>query len=467
MGSGGVLQIGRGQGQPAALALDAGVGIQPMTVGRAGTWVVDGRDVAELHGYIYYDGRTLFVQSAVPNAPVLLNGQPVGGEWTPVGPDSWIELGEVAIHFQAGGAAAQAGGPQAGAAHAFPLAPAGSSAPSLLSDSDEYEDDAATILTDPSVGQKLQALHEHSGPPSAGTRPLDGFGTAPPRPAAGAPPQEGPPTAPHAPPQFVPGGGAMVRRDDDESTRFAPVESPSGTLPAPMQAALAPGVLPGGANAYPGMPGAPMPNAGERTGATPTAGSTASPNKFKAALDKAIADFKAASLPKKIILIGSPIFAWAIITAATPKPKPIDGGDGNDVTEADAGPSASASAEVGLAPSADTAPTASNDIESPTDPPQADGGEIEEPGEGPDKPPENGSGEIKDPNHPKDPKKPDEAPIVKKGQTDARRAADAYSRGDLPTALKLYKKLEKEDPKNPAYREAVRIIERELRARGN
>ena len=39
-----------------------------MTVGRAGTWVVDGQDVAELHGYLYYDGQTLFVQSAVPNA---------------------------------------------------------------------------------------------------------------------------------------------------------------------------------------------------------------------------------------------------------------------------------------------------------------------------------------------------------------------------------------------------------------
>jgi hypothetical protein len=60
---------------------------------------------------------------------------------------------------------------------------------------------------------------------------------------------------------------------------------------------------------------------------------------------------------------------------------------------------------------------------------------------------------------------PPEKPKLAPGEvTKDRAAVDAVASGDFPKALKLYKELATENPKNEAYRRAVEILERRTRA---
>lgn len=53
---------------------------------------------------------------------------------------------------------------------------------------------------------------------------------------------------------------------------------------------------------------------------------------------------------------------------------------------------------------------------------------------------------------------PDAPPVLPRGVTDARAAADSVATGDFSRALALYRELSRREPKNQAYREAARIL---------
>jgi hypothetical protein len=73
---------------------------QPMSVGRRGDWRVEGDGVMDVHAFLVFDGRTLFVCSASPWTPAFVCGHPVGSEWTPLGPGGRVALGRAGITYE-------------------------------------------------------------------------------------------------------------------------------------------------------------------------------------------------------------------------------------------------------------------------------------------------------------------------------------------------------------------------------
>lgn len=66
-------------------------------------WFVDGEGVLDVHGYLYWDGEQLFVQSHDPRQPIFSGGVPVPLDWTPVASPVVLQLGHVQISFSAVG----------------------------------------------------------------------------------------------------------------------------------------------------------------------------------------------------------------------------------------------------------------------------------------------------------------------------------------------------------------------------
>ncbi len=94
-----LLQVLSGTATPPTLALQSGVELAPQSLGRAGMWFVDGEGVLDVHGYVYWDGVELYVQSHDPQNPIFADGAPVPLDWTPVAAPTVLFLGGVQISF--------------------------------------------------------------------------------------------------------------------------------------------------------------------------------------------------------------------------------------------------------------------------------------------------------------------------------------------------------------------------------
>ncbi len=70
----------------------------------------------EEHGFLYFNGTDLFLQSTDPNSPLLADGAPIPGEWTAIYAPCEIALGGARLWF---------GSPQATTASMRPAAPPG------------------------------------------------------------------------------------------------------------------------------------------------------------------------------------------------------------------------------------------------------------------------------------------------------------------------------------------------------
>ena len=70
-----------GQSDRAAMTFAPGAPANPVSVGTAGQWSVSAEGVGPVQLYIVFDGRSVHVASAAPNAHVLLAGAPVGASW--------------------------------------------------------------------------------------------------------------------------------------------------------------------------------------------------------------------------------------------------------------------------------------------------------------------------------------------------------------------------------------------------
>jgi hypothetical protein len=285
-----VLEIETGIGEPAFIPLTLGQELQPISVGKKGMWRIESPRVLDVHAFVYFDGNALFLQSADEKTAASVDGFKIGKAWTELHAPCKIEIGGARLRYR-----------------------------SLLPST--AEDVATTALVKPPVQAPPGA-----GPPlPGGGLPVDGGGTMamPPGqrpvpnpraipsmpPAAGAPPpqvasQPPAPLATSAMPAsfpkdarpFKPGEFSRGGKDDDESTRIAPIDTSaartgvSAVLARPADPMTRPeGVplLPGSAPPLPQMPStasgaygqvvAPDPSAPNMPGLTPPPGAMPPP----------------------------------------------------------------------------------------------------------------------------------------------------------------------------------------------
>lgn len=93
------LYVETGVGSPTEKAFVSGTEVAPFSVGTAGMWRVSGQGIADVHGFLYFDGETVFVQSAGTRFIVTANGNPVGTDWSPIRPPCRIQMGGVVLHL--------------------------------------------------------------------------------------------------------------------------------------------------------------------------------------------------------------------------------------------------------------------------------------------------------------------------------------------------------------------------------
>jgi hypothetical protein len=96
-----ILEVVAGVAEPSLLELAPGQEVAPLSVGKGGTWQVEAEGILDVHGFVYFDGASLFVQSAEATSPVLVDGFEVGGAWTAVEAPCTIELGSARLSYRA------------------------------------------------------------------------------------------------------------------------------------------------------------------------------------------------------------------------------------------------------------------------------------------------------------------------------------------------------------------------------
>jgi len=212
-----VIEIETGIGEPAFIPLSMGQELQPISVGKKGMWRIESPRVLDVHAFVYFDGSSLFLQSADEAEAASVDGYKVGKAWTELHAPCKIEIGNARLRFR-----------------------------SLIADADNQ----------PTIGLAQPPVQAPPGgpgaprtapPPAAGSAPGRGPQTG--RPPPVAPSQQPPPAAPSQPVAFPKADrpfkpGEFAAQNDEESTRIAPLEST-------------------GANARMGMSGAhPRPAAG-------------------------------------------------------------------------------------------------------------------------------------------------------------------------------------------------------------
>jgi hypothetical protein len=213
-----VIEIETGIGEPAFIPLSIGHELQPISVGKKGMWRIESPRVLDVHAFIYFDGNSLFLQSADDANAASVDGYRVGKAWTELHAPCKIEVGTARLRYR-----------------------------SLLADAD----DQATIMA---ASPPVQAPPGGLGGAGGGSRP----GASMPAAAAPAPPPPGghqslptgpqpppatrPPAAPGSSPSgvsnppvafpkaerpFKPGEFSSAP-DVDESTRIAPLDATGG-----------------------------------------------------------------------------------------------------------------------------------------------------------------------------------------------------------------------------------------------
>ncbi len=96
-----VVEIETGVGDPRFVPLYVGTVLDPVSIGRRGDWRVDGNGVLDAHAYMYFDGQSLFLQSADERRPAMVEGRALGGAWTHVNAPCAIMLGSARLVFRA------------------------------------------------------------------------------------------------------------------------------------------------------------------------------------------------------------------------------------------------------------------------------------------------------------------------------------------------------------------------------
>ncbi len=404
MNEGCVHEIRRGGGNPRSIALEPGVALEPWSIGLVADWRIEADSVVDVHAFVYFDGTTLYVQSADANDPVRINGKPVGTSWTPLAPPSTLALGDARlVYCPASQASVSANGP----ASARPAAGAPPAA--------TYDDDAPTVV----------GSHGPSARAGRARRDDDENTSDIPLPTGPAP--------------------VVAPEEDNETTRALPVPDiamgmvPRAAAPFAPPPAAAMGGPPLGALT---VPAGPPPAAAPGPLAAPPPVAIAEPK--PTALDQIKAQWREASLPKKAILFLLPVaFVMVIFGLDDDPPKKLAPKPAPSTTAAQAAKPSSSEPGDDKGDGEPTKPKPPASAE-PDEPPQ---------GKGP-KPPAtaapstSASSKVVASN-------PSTAGSAK---TAERLAVDAVAAGAWEPAAKMYEDLAAEHPDVPAYKHAARIL---------
>ena len=95
-----VIEIETGIGEPAFVPLALGQELQPISVGKKGMWRIESPRVLEVHAFVYFDGHSLFVQSADEANPATVDGVRVGKAWTELHAPCKIDIGLARLRFR-------------------------------------------------------------------------------------------------------------------------------------------------------------------------------------------------------------------------------------------------------------------------------------------------------------------------------------------------------------------------------
>lgn len=190
-----VIEIETGIGEPAFIPLSMGHELQPISVGKKGMWRIESPRVLDVHAFVYYDGTSLFLQSADEQNAASVDGYRIGKAWTELHAPCKIEIGNARLRYR-----------------------------SLLADADNQP----TMMA---PSPPVQAPPGGPGGPGAlpgatGSRPGGAPGAS--MPVAVAP--AAPPATmsfPKAERPFKPGEFSSAP-DTDESTRIAPLDATGG-----------------------------------------------------------------------------------------------------------------------------------------------------------------------------------------------------------------------------------------------
>jgi hypothetical protein len=105
------IDVREGSADPKTLSLPEGVPLGPISIGRHGAWRVVAPGVLEEHGFLYFNGSDLFLQSTDMNSPLLADGTPISVEWTAVYAPCEIGVGSARLWFAVPEASAPAPAP--------------------------------------------------------------------------------------------------------------------------------------------------------------------------------------------------------------------------------------------------------------------------------------------------------------------------------------------------------------------
>jgi hypothetical protein len=477
-----VIEIETGIGEPAFIPLVRGKELAPISIGRKGMWTVDSARVLEVHAFVYFDGEQLFMQSADETTPIKADGRPLPKTWTPVTAPCRLELGSASLVFRSllEGAEAPPPLPPAPAADDVPrpkparrsLAPTPTVTPTVATQvppEHDYDDggDTPAVSARPfapgafashAPDDESTRLNPMVAPSSS--RPGDMTPTRIPIPGAGDPmsrstarmggsnapvgfntmsrglltgsmqrPASFPEPAPvppqslmyGEPPPMAPGFGAPMPFQPAPHDMMGP---PQGYAHDP-SFGHDPNFGGGMAPTSPGLGGPMVRSPGQQSQVHTVRENGASDG---SPLAKAMATFEQASIPKKILVILSPLLLLAVYVLffMDDAPRPSR-----------PGPRASTKAPVPSAPTA--APTAAPTVASTV--------VVAQP---------TGSAPLTQPTA-----HPQPAPTghnTAAAKTLERQAVDALGMGELARAAAMYSQLAKEHPENPAYGEAARIL---------
>ena len=217
-----VIEIETGIGEPAFIPLSMGHELQPISVGKKGMWRIESPRVLDVHAFVYFDGTSLFLQSADEQNAASVDGYRVGKAWTELHAPCNIEVGAARLRYR-----------------------------SLIADDDNERTMMAQSppVAMPPGGPGGMRPGAGASIPVAGAPPPPAPGNAARLPTGGQPqqgpqPQTRPPIAQGSAPGVQPGGSGPVAfpkadrpfkpgefsapADLDESTRIAPLDATGG-----------------------------------------------------------------------------------------------------------------------------------------------------------------------------------------------------------------------------------------------
>ncbi|MDB4936741.1 MAG: hypothetical protein JWP87_3713 [Labilithrix sp.] len=95
-----VIEIETGIGEPAFIPLSMGHELQPISVGKKGMWRIESPRVLDVHAFVYFDGTSLFLQSADDQNAASVDGYRVGKAWTELHAPCKIEVGTARLRYR-------------------------------------------------------------------------------------------------------------------------------------------------------------------------------------------------------------------------------------------------------------------------------------------------------------------------------------------------------------------------------